>query len=122
MTTKTTTEASWHRHIVACVALTAMALTASASAPDAPDSFTEDPAVFAIGREQPRATFYPFDTREAALAGNHSVSPFVVSLNGMWRFHFAPNPEQRAVGFEASDYDATAWQQIPVASNWELQG
>ena len=122
MTKKTTTEASWHRHIVACVALTAMALTASASVPDDPDSFTEDPAVFAIGREQPRATFYPFDTREAALAGNHSASPFVVSLNGLWRFHFAPNPEQRAVGFEAPDYDATAWQQIPVPSNWELQG
>ncbi|MGM9861295.1 MAG: glycoside hydrolase family 2 protein, partial [Muribaculaceae bacterium] len=122
MTTNTITKTSLRRHIVACAALTAMALTASASAPDAPDSFTEDPAVFAIGREQPRATFYPFDTREAALAGNHSASPFVVSLNGLWRFHFAPNPAQRAVGFEAPDYDATAWQQIPVPSNWELQG
>ena len=85
-------------------------------------AYWEDPSVFAENREPPHASFTPFPTADAAATGRPDDSPFRLSLNGDWRFHWAPQPSERPTDFFEPDFDASAWDLIPVPSNWEFEG
>ncbi len=82
----------------------------------------ENPGVFAEGRLQPRSTAFPYAGRDDARKADRDASPYVMSLNGMWRFHFAESPSARPEDFQKPGYDISAWDSIPVPSNWEMQG
>ncbi|MDE6161023.1 MAG: beta-galactosidase, partial [Muribaculaceae bacterium] len=82
----------------------------------------ENPTVFAEGRLAPRATAYPYASKEAALKGEHEQSPYFRSLNGLWKFHFSPKPADRPADFYRTDFDTSGWAEIPVPSNWEMHG
>lgn len=82
----------------------------------------EDPAVFQMGREPPRASFTPFPTREAAISGRPEDSSRRLSLNGDWKFHWTPRPADRPRRFFDPGFDVSGWDEIPVPSNWELHG
>ncbi len=84
--------------------------------------YWEDPAVFAENREPPRASFTPFPTAGGAAAGRPDDSPFRISLNGDWKFHWVPRPDERPLDFFAPDSDVSDWATIPVPSNWEFEG
>ena len=45
-----------------------------------------------------------------------------LSLNGMWRFHYAENPSSIAAGFEKPQMDVSGWREIPVPSNIQMEG
>ena len=112
------------REFRAATLAAALALGLSASAAgqteDAPP--WQDPAVFQIGREPPRASFTPFPAADAAVAGRPEDSPRRLSLNGDWKFHFVPRPADRPEGFFEPGFDDSAWDEIAVPSNWELLG
>jgi beta-galactosidase len=80
----------------------------------------DDPAVIRVNAEKARATFTAYPS--APLAREGTASPWVVSLDGEWRFHWSPSPAQTPVGFEGTDYDASAWARIRVPSNWQMEG
>lgn len=82
----------------------------------------DNPAVIAINREPMHATFHAYPTRAAALAGDPASSPWMRSLDGTWRFHYAPSPAERPADFFMQEYDASDWATIEVPSNWERQG
>ncbi len=82
----------------------------------------EDPSIFAVNKEAPHATLFPFGSLDAALANDRAQSPFFVSLNGPWKFHWVRKPADRPVDFYRDDFDVSAWDDIPVPSNWERQG
>ena len=86
--------------------------------------FWEDPTVFRIGTEKPRASFVPFDNEADArrYRNDKDASPFVKSLNGTWKFNFVPRPADRPVDFYRLDYDVSGWDDIRVPSNWEREG
>jgi len=63
---------------------------------------------------------YP-DT-ENALAGNRKASPNMQLLNGSWKFHLAPCPEEVPAGFQNDNFDISGWANIIVPGNWQLQG
>ena len=112
-----------------CFALAAGAIAAAAAcaaqparAQPAPAPYWEDPAVFAENREPPRASFTPFATVDAAVRDRPGDSPYRLSLNGDWRFRWVPRPSQRPTDFFEPGYDASAWDVIPVPSNWEFEG
>ena len=88
----------------------------------APTPYWEDPAVFAENREPPRASFTPFATVDAAVERRPEDSPFRLTLNGDWRFHWVPRPDERPTDFFEEDFDASGWDVIPVPSNWEFEG
>ena len=104
--------------LTAVAALLTLAGTqASGAAPE-----WEDPSAFAIGREPVRATAFPYPSTAEALTCDHEASPWYKSLNGLWKFHFSKNPESRPTEFYSTDFDDTSWADIPVPSNWEMQG
>ena len=69
----------------------------------------QDPNVFEENRLPMRATFV-------------SAQQQTLSLNGLWKFYFNPTVEGRLKGFEAVDYDDSAWGEIPVPGLWDLNG
>lgn len=49
-------------------------------------------------------------------------SPWVRPLDGNWKFHWSPRPEERPAEFHRADFDSSGWKPIPVPSTWERQG
>ena len=90
------------------------------AASDLPD--WENPLVFGIHTEKPHVTFVPYPDIRTALTVDRRHSPFVSSLNGMWKFRWVPRPADRPVGFEQDRYDVSGWDSLRVPSNWEFQG
>lgn len=82
----------------------------------------ENPELFERNREPPHASFIPFDTEEHALAGKREASPYLLSLDGTWKFHWAAKPSARPIEFYKEGYDVSLWDEIPVPSNWEILG
>ncbi|HAG16144.1 MAG TPA: beta-galactosidase [Bacteroidales bacterium] len=82
----------------------------------------ENEKVFGINKEQAHATFYSFPNSSDAMRqeAEHSVNYF--SLNGKWKFYWSKFPEARPKNFYLLDFDDRNWNEIPVPSNWELQG
>lgn len=82
----------------------------------------ENPKVYSVNRLSPRATAYPYQSIAAALEGNPSLSDYVKSLNGKWKFHYSATPEQRPADFYMPSYDVSGWEDINVPANWEMEG
>lgn len=80
----------------------------------------QDPRVFGVNKEPAHATFTPYPDEASALKGG--ASPYVQSLNGNWKFNWVKRPEERPQEFYKTEYDVSAWKEIPVPSNWEMQG
>ncbi len=97
--------------------LLAMLTLATATARD-----WEDESIFRINKEEPRAVSMPFSSAEQAVASKRLDSPWCRVLNGDWKFHWAPHPDERPADFFSTDFDASGWGTIPVPSNVELQG
>lgn len=81
----------------------------------------ENEHVFEINKLPARASSYSFPDIDAALAGDRSASR-MKSLDGIWKFNYAPTTDQRPTDFMAADFSGDGWADIPVPSNWELQG
>lgn len=86
------------------------------------DPVWENPSVIGINKLPPRATFFGFESVEKAQAMIPDSSERFQSLNGIWKFHYAPTPAARPVPFYEESYDVSAWDDLNVPSNWEVQG
>lgn len=78
-----------------------------------------DPRVFQVNRLDAfsdHAVY--FNVAEA----DSNKSSLTQSLNGVWKIHYAPDLEGRTEGFEAADFDASGWADIPVPGCLELSG
>ncbi|WP_243348385.1 glycoside hydrolase family 2 TIM barrel-domain containing protein [Parabacteroides sp. FAFU027] len=82
----------------------------------------ENPECLGINKEPYHATLMPYGNLQEALAGKRLASSQCRSLNGNWKFNWVPSPEKRPVDFYKPGYDVSAWKEIPVPSNWEVQG
>lgn len=82
----------------------------------------EDNQVTGINREDGRATFWYYPTREAALTGGYYHCPANISLNGKWKFSFATCPDERKTDFYQPAFDVSGWDEIQVPGSWPLQG
>ncbi|WP_426090440.1 glycoside hydrolase family 2 TIM barrel-domain containing protein [Flavobacterium sp. DSR3-2] len=82
----------------------------------------ENPAIFQINREPARAAFLPYADESSAIADDYTRSPWFLTLDGKWKFNWAPTPDQRPKDFFKTDFNTTNWKEITVPSNWELGG
>ncbi|MGD9100574.1 MAG: glycoside hydrolase family 2 TIM barrel-domain containing protein, partial [Anaerolineae bacterium] len=64
----------------------------------------------------------PYTDEPLALTGEREASPYLASLNGDWKFHYAANPALAPQGFYEAEFDDAAWDSISVPSNWQLPG
>ena len=82
----------------------------------------EDHRVFGQNKLEPRATLFPFESEALALAGDPAASRRYRSLDGPWRFHWAPRPAEAPMGHFREDFDDASWPLLQVPANWEVHG
>ncbi|WP_375433661.1 glycoside hydrolase family 2 TIM barrel-domain containing protein [uncultured Hymenobacter sp.] len=70
----------------------------------------------------PRASFYVYDRAADAQTADRARSSHYQSLNGTWKFHYAPRPAEAPTTFFAPGFDDTKWASLAVPANWELHG
>lgn len=66
--------------------------------------------------------FALYENTEDARTEDYSRSPWIHSLNGTWKFRYAPSIEESVKDFYRTDLSEEGWQEIAVPSNWELKG
>lgn len=82
----------------------------------------QNPFVVGINKEAAHASMISYPDRESALKLPMEDSPFYHSLDGVWKFHWAGKPADKAEGFFRTDYDDSKWADINVPSCWEMEG
>ncbi|MDZ7376009.1 MAG: beta-galactosidase, partial [candidate division KSB1 bacterium] len=103
---------------VMVVSLIILNVNASATEPND----WENPQITAINTEPPHCTLMPYENTIKAIEGNRFASKYFKSLNGNWKFHWVNKPEDRPKDFYNLDFDVSQWKEIPVPSNWQMQG
>ena len=73
-------------------------------------------------KESGHCTLIPYQNREAALERTEESSIYYKLNNGNWKFHWVRKPADRPLDFWKIDYNAGDWAEIPVPSNWQLEG
>lgn len=74
----------------------------------------ENPEIIGINKEKPHASL--------VLSTDKTTNPNIISLNGVWKFNWSPDPQSRPVDFYKTEYSTESWNHILVPGNWELQG
>lgn len=90
----------------------------------------EDETVFALNRLPAHTTYQPYASEAEMLKDKTfyntpwsvPVSERYLSLNGTWKFNLVSEPKLRPTTFFQEGFDASKWDDIPVPSNWEMQG
>lgn len=82
----------------------------------------ESPENLALNKEQPRAWFFSFQDVESARKVLPENSKYWLSLNGDWKFNWAPDPDSRPKDFYQTTFDVSGWDNIPVPSSWNIYG
>lgn len=70
-----------------------------------------------VNRETAHDPAFPF-----AEVGGGAESPYTLSLNGTWKFNWAPLPDGAPEGFWKDSYDTAAWDDITVPTPWQVYG
>ena len=82
----------------------------------------ETPEICCLDRLPAHATFHPYPSPELARARNPQDSPWVVSLDGDWKFKLVDNPEAiECESFMKPSVKTDGWDDITVPGNWTTQ-
>ena len=92
--------------------------------------YWEDETIFGENKERAVATYMPYENESAMMADaayyatpwTEPINSRYLSLNGTWRFNLVSEPSKRPMDFFNEGYDVSAWDTIPVPSNWEMLG
>ncbi|HTJ11560.1 MAG TPA: glycoside hydrolase family 2 TIM barrel-domain containing protein [Dinghuibacter sp.] len=82
----------------------------------------QDPLIFGVNKLPARFTAWPCPDTASGWASDYDHSPWVVSLDGTWRFHWSPEPSRRPLDFFRTDFDTSGFGSLRVPSCWELSG
>lgn len=82
----------------------------------------ENPEVVAVNRMRARAQLIPYTDAAAAVRRVPEESPWIQILNGMWKFAYVERVDDVPEGFYEEGYDVSDWDEIPVPSNWQVEG
>ncbi|MEJ5350017.1 MAG: glycoside hydrolase family 2 TIM barrel-domain containing protein [Melioribacteraceae bacterium] len=86
------------------------------------NKYIENPEVFGENKEEPTAILIPYSSLESALSYQKEKSEYYSSLNGNWKFQWQINPSLVPKDFYKKEFNDKTWKEIPVPSNWQMQG
>lgn len=79
----------------------------------------KDPGVFKEGALKAHSDHVAYASFEELEEGESSL---VLSLNGLWKFHYAKEYSEAVQGFEKDDHNCDDWNDIRVPSHMQLEG
>lgn len=89
------------------------------------DGFSEwqsRPDISRVNALEPRATFMPYESLDAAMRGNRFMSRRCIPLNGDWKFRLYDSYKDVQFGFAEPQFNSDDWDTIKVPSNWQFEG
>jgi beta-galactosidase len=104
------------------VVLLAMLCMVASTVAQSLDPVIENPDIISQNKLPAHASGFQYETVELAKNGVATASSRIQSLDGLWKFNWVRSPEERPVDFYREDFDVSQWDDIPVPSNWEVQG
>ena len=81
-----------------------------------------DPQVNSINRAPMRTSYFAYGSSEEAAAGKMKASSNYLSINGIWKFNWVKDADQRPTDFFRTDFNDKGWDEMPVPGIWELNG
>lgn len=81
--------------------------------------YIENEQVIGENKLPAHTSFTSYTSKESLLKNKPK---FHKSLNGVWKFNWVRNPNDRPTTFMKSNFDASDWNNIKVPSNWEVEG
>ena len=84
--------------------------------------YYEDLSVFDVNTEESRAYYIPFSPEEDFNWEDRRDTDRFFLLNGDWKFRYFASIYECTENFFAPDYDAHAYDTVPVPSNWQMTG
>ena len=82
----------------------------------------ENPSLPHRNRLPAHTCLFPFPDLSTALKGNKEESPWYLSLNGPWKFHYSNSPQESPAEFQQESFDTSHWDTITVPSCWQMLG
>ena len=82
----------------------------------------QDPGVNEVNREPMHTAYFAYPDEAAALEGVKENQKNYLSLNGVWKFHWVKDADERPADFFRKNFDDTAWTTMSVPGLWELNG
>lgn len=87
-----------------------------------PKEFWQNPEANRVNCEAPRSDFFAFENTALAKQGNKQASDRYLSLEGLWKFKFVNDHQNRIQDFYKTDFNDTNWELFPVPGMFELNG
>lgn len=92
--------------------------------------YWEDEKIFGENKLKGHATYMPYASEDDMLKDkafydkpwNYPTNSKYLSLNGTWKFNLVSHPDERPTTFFEEGFNVSGWDDIPVPSNWEMQG
>lgn len=82
----------------------------------------QDPTKNQVNRLPMHTNYFAYESAQAAQKGCKKSSENFLSLNGVWKFHWVKNSDQRLTDFYQMGYNDKGWATMPVPGLWELNG
>lgn len=82
----------------------------------------QSPEKLSLNKELPHAWFFSFLNADAAKRVLPENSEYFLTLDGVWKFHWSANPDERIKGFEKDAAATGGWDGIEVPSAWNVAG
>ncbi len=79
----------------------------------------EDPKIIAQNKEDGHVLALCYDDCDSAVS--RAESPYKISLNGTWKFHWQKGDFPLPAGCCNADYNDSAWEDIVIPGVWQLQ-
>jgi Beta-galactosidase/beta-glucuronidase len=81
-----------------------------------------DLSITKINREEAKVITIPFENEQQVKTLETEDSPYYVSLNGVWKFKWVPDPGKIPENFYETSYNVNDWDDIDVPSIWQIYG
>lgn len=82
----------------------------------------QDPEIDAVNREPMHSNYFAYESAESAARGCKEQSANFMTLNGVWKFNWVRNADQRPMDFFRTGFDDKGWDNMIVPGVWELNG
>ena len=107
------------KHILLCALAGGMAIIPAKS-----QTLNEwkDPAVTSINRLPMHSAWHAYGSTDEALDFSGQPKGRFLSLDGIWKFNWVQNADQRPNDFFRTDFNDASWGTMPVPGIWEVNG
>ena len=75
-----------------------------------------------MNRAPMHASYFAYETLDAAVKGQKELSSNYLSMNGKWKFFWVEDADARPTDFWKVDFNDRGWDELPVPGVWELHG